>query len=79
MLSCKNMRRSVLMAVILLGLGSFLLLITNLLSSIYIAMPSLAISYIGLILIISSPIAMIITLLRSLLPGSRSQQEHCIH
>ena len=79
MLSCKNMRRSVLMAVILFGLGSLLLLITNLLSPIYIAMPSLAVSYIGLILIVSSPIAMIFTLVRSLLPGSRSQQEQCIH
>ena len=79
MITCPKLRRSVFTALVLLGAGALLLIISNLLLSIVGGFLSLIIGYIGLTLIVGSPLTMLITLVRSLLPGSRKNLEACIH
>ena len=79
MITCLKLRRSVFTALVLLGAGALLLITSNILLSVVGGFLSLIIGYIGLALIVSSPLTMLITLVRSLLPGSRKNLELCIH
>lgn len=79
MITCLKLRRSVFTALVLLGAGALLLITSNILLSVVGGFLSLIIGYIGLTLIVSSPLTMLITLVRSLLPGSRKNLELCIH
>lgn len=77
--TCETMRRLVFTAVTLLITGILVLIISKGIAIVYSGIFSLAMSYLGLALLLSSPIVMLFTLVQSLLPGTRQKFEQCNH
>jgi hypothetical protein len=73
------MRKLVLISALLLGTGSVLMVIPPLLAFLQNSVFLLTISYVGLALLLSSPVVMLILLILSLLPGSHDRFESCNH
>ena len=78
-ITCETMRRLVLLAVMLLGVGILLFAGTEGVAALHVSLFSLAISYIGLALLLASPLVMVFILVLSLLPGASRKLEHCNH
>jgi len=77
--TCETMRRFVLAAVTLLISGILVLLIGKGVAFVFPGISSLAISYLGLMLLLSSPLLMFFIFIKSLLPGSYQKFEQCNH
>lgn len=79
MITCKDLRRAIFVAVMFLVSGVFLLLVNNLFPGSQDNLLSLLVSYASFILILSSPVMLLVTAIRTMMPGAGKNLEHCIH
>lgn len=77
--TCETMRRFVLTAVTLLITGALVFLAGKGIALVFPGVFPLAISYLGLMLLLSSPIVMLSIFILSLLPRSHQKYEQCNH
>jgi len=77
--TCETMRRFVLVAVTLLITGVLVFLAGQGIRLVFPGLLSLAISYLGLMLLLSSPVVMFSIFILSLLPRSHQKYEQCNH
>ncbi len=78
LLSCKGMRRLVLLSGVLFSLGIVLQLLMNVLLPDSQYLPSF-VPYLGFFLILISPVLLLTTVVISLLPGEAKKMRSCEH